>query len=445
MYYARVIFAALSLVTWSAAAAADEEPPKEPPKEEDKQASAQAGATPKVDDAREQQEKELDPGAKSPARSESEAQSAPPGRTDDDDPEDKKFTLGGYVETYYQWNFNQPSNGITDYRAYDNRHNTLTLQNVVLDAGFRAKDLSARLALQAGHTAAAMWSQETKLPGTSSTNETDDKLWRPLQRASVGWTPSKPLLLEAGLFTTAYGVEGFAVKDNWNWSRSYGFARLPNYQTGIKATVHLNRRWDVIGGVYNGWNNVVDNNDEKSFFIQGQYKLLEKLTASGTYLGGVEREGGAPEGRAWRHLVQAYVQWDALTWFDVGGEGDGGFENNHFGFHWFAGAAAYARAKAVEWLYFAFRGERLWEDPSANAEGQASTFLLPAKYVTAGTATIDVRPVKGLSTRLELRHDRASSDLFFRKQVEGEGTETSPYVANTTRQTTLLFGVTAWF
>ncbi|MDB5219777.1 MAG: outer membrane protein, partial [Myxococcaceae bacterium] len=35
-----------------------------------------------------------------------------------------KLTPTGYIETYYQWNFNHPSNGITNYRGFDNRHNT---------------------------------------------------------------------------------------------------------------------------------------------------------------------------------------------------------------------------------------------------------------------------------------------------------------------------------
>ena len=62
------------------------------------------------------------------------------------------LTLGGYVEAGYQWNFNQPSNGVTAYRGFDTRHNTFTLSNVVLDASGSLGPVSARLALQVGHT-----------------------------------------------------------------------------------------------------------------------------------------------------------------------------------------------------------------------------------------------------------------------------------------------------
>ena len=60
--------------------------------------------------------------------------------------------LGGYVEANYQWNFNQPSNGLTNYRGFDNRHNTFTLSNVALDAQWDASNVVGQLMLQVGHT-----------------------------------------------------------------------------------------------------------------------------------------------------------------------------------------------------------------------------------------------------------------------------------------------------
>ena len=444
MHSARaLLFVALPFLTWSAAAAAQEPAPK-PEEEQKKKEDVDVGTD--VDDAHKREQEKSEHGAHAPARQEVEAQSAPPKRSDEaNDPDPKRFTLGAYIETFYQWNFNHPSNGITNQRGFDNRHNTITIANAVLDAGFRAKDLLARLALQAGHTPAMQFRDETRLPGSDSANEVDDKLWRHFQRASAGWQPNETLLIEGGLFLSAYGVESLAVKDNWNWSRSNAFTRLPNYQTGFKTTVHLSKRFDMIGGVYNGWNNVVDNNDEKSFFIQAQYKAKEEFTTSLSYYGGVERAGGAKEGRAWRHVTQWYAQWDPISWFEVSGETDGGFENNRFGFHWFAAALAWARVKALDWLFFAARGERVWEDHSANADGESAPILFPVKHVTSGTLTADVRPVKGLSTRLELRHDIAADALYFRGQVNGDGTASSPYQPNARSQTTLLFGATAWF
>ena len=45
-----------------------------------------------------------------------------------------ELTLHGYVELFYQWNFNEPANGVTAFRGYDNRHNSFTIGAAVVDA-----------------------------------------------------------------------------------------------------------------------------------------------------------------------------------------------------------------------------------------------------------------------------------------------------------------------
>lgn len=378
-----------------------------------------------------------DEGAKGPAREEMEPASEPPKKEDEDDPDKKTFTLSGYVETFYQWNFNRPANGISNYRGFDTRHNSLTLSNAVLDAGFHTKSLLGRIAIQYGHTPATNYAQEPSLSGADGAGESSDELWRHLQRASVGWQASKIVLLEAGLFLTNIGVESLVVKDNWNWSRTNAFVRLPNYQTGIKATLHATDRLAVITGIFNGWNNIVDNNDEKSILLQAQYKVKERISTSVAYFGGVERDGGAPEGRPWRHAMDAYAQIDATDWLQLAAEVSGGIEKTRFGLHWFAATAVYTRAKTLEWLYVALRADRLWEDPAANALGTSRSYLVPAKHVTSLTATLDARPLKGLSLRLEYRHDRAQEDLYFGS--------TPSDIPNRRFQNSLLGGAVVWF
>lgn len=452
-----VCLASLVGCSWVSRALADEQQPKEPPKQQPTEGKAPKAEEPKADakerlpkadveigDKHDQQENTSEPGASSPARGDVEPGSDPPKKEDDSDP-DKKFTLSGYVETFYQWNFNRPGNGISNYRGYDTRHNSITLQNAVIDVGFRAKDLLGRIALQVGHAPATYYAQEPDQPGTEGAGESNALLWRYLQRASVGWQPSKLVMLEVGLFPTSMGAEGLATKDNWNWSRSNPSTRLPNYQAGVKATWELDRRVALVTGVMNGWNNIVDNNDEKSVVVGVQYKLRDKLTASLTYFGGVERSGGAPEGRPWRHGAEGWAQADVTDWLSLAGDGNGGFEDTRFGVHYWVGLATYARTKLAEWLFVALRADQLWEEVAANGLGTSTPFLSPARSVTSYTGTIDLRPIKGLSTRLEFRHDRANEDLYFRGEVQGDGSAQSPYVPNTRKQTTALLGVVVWF
>lgn len=96
-------------------------------------------------------------------------------------------------------------------------------------------------------------------------------------------------------------------------------------------------------------------------------------------------------------------------------------------------------------LFVALRADQLWEEIAANGLGASTPFLSPAGSTTSYTGTIDLRPITGLSTRLEFRHDRANEDLYFRGEVQGDGSAQNPYVPNSKKQTTALLGVVVWF
>lgn len=73
-----------------------------------------------------------------------------PAAVTDPDDDDGTFILGAWAETYYAFNFNEPSNGITDLRGFDNRHNSFNLSNVVVDAQWDWEGVNGRVSLQWG-------------------------------------------------------------------------------------------------------------------------------------------------------------------------------------------------------------------------------------------------------------------------------------------------------
>lgn len=355
------------------------------------------------------------------------------------------FTLGGYAEAFYQWNFNNPSNGITNFRGFDNRHNTFTLANVALDTSWDYENVVGRLALQVGHTPSTYYLGEPSVGGAGGANASDAGLWKYLQQANVGYRfgAGRGLTLSAGLFLSPIGAESMAVHDNWNWSRSNLFFGLPFYHAGVRATYGLSDDWAATVAVYNGWNSVVDNNDEKSVSAQLTY-TRPKVAATVLYFGGIERPGGAPEGRAWRHLLDANVTWHATPRLSLIAHGDGGFEPNTFGVSAWTAGALYARFQVVEKLFLAVRGDAFYEHVARNGAGQASSIFWPAPWVTSGTATVDVRPHERVSFRLEYRHDHAGGDMYFGGNVAGVGSA-APFVMNRASQDTLTVGATTWF
>jgi hypothetical protein len=139
-----------------------------------------------------------------------------------------KITIGGYVETYYQLDVRRPSNRITNLRGFDDRERTFTLSNAAIDARGERGPLTARVILQIGSTGSTYYLAEPALPGTGSVNATGPELWRNLQQATLAYTTSGHVVIDAGVFPSPIGPEVLPIKDNWNWSRSDLFFGLPS-------------------------------------------------------------------------------------------------------------------------------------------------------------------------------------------------------------------------
>ncbi len=170
--------------------------------------------------------------------------------------------LSGYAEAFYQWNTNNPSNGLTNARGFDNHDRTFTLSNVALGAQWDYQNVLGEVTLQVGHTPSTYYLSEPSHGGTDAANSSDGELWKFVQQAYVGYRfgIGRGLTVTAGLFLPPIGPEAMAVRDSWNWSRSNLFFALPFYYSAVRASYPLTKTWSVTASVSNGWNSVVDAN-----------------------------------------------------------------------------------------------------------------------------------------------------------------------------------------
>lgn len=353
----------------------------------------------------------------------------------------------GYVEAHYAYNFNRPSNGITNFRGFDNRHNTFTLANAAFGGDVTAGPVGGRLILQLGSTPSTYYLAEPALPGAAGANATGPGLWQYLQEAFVTYKApvGRGVLFQLGLFSSPIGREVFAVKDNWNWSRSNLFFGLPFYHTGLQASYELTDELTATASVVNGWNSVVDNNEEKSVYGSLVYRKKDVLSLKAVYFGGIERTTGSAEGPYWRHHFNGTAEYHATPWLSLAGQADYGFENNRIGSaRWIAGAL-YTRVRPAKNVYLALRGDRFHEHlATGGAASSAPIFWSGVEWVSSGTATLEVTPHEHISVRLEFRHDVAASPLFFGRNVQTDSS-TNQFLANARTQDTVLLGATAWF
>ncbi len=351
-----------------------------------------------------------------------------------------------YVEAFYQYNLNRPDNGITHHRGFDNRAGSITLSNVALGLSADAPRFTGTVILQVGHTPATYYLAETESSGAAGTNASSGRLFQYLQEAHAGWKApvGRGLLLEGGLFPSPIGPEVLAAKDNWTFSRSNLFFGLPYYHVGVRAKYTLSDRLSSTVALFNGWNSIVDANEDKSLAWWLAYEDGSAVNAQLLYFAGTERPSGAPEGPNVRHMFDGFAKLEATSWLDVMAHANGGFEPTRFGTSTWYGGAVYARARAGI-VSLALRADQLREQAAASGDDRAQPlFFSGARWVGSGTATGEVRPLEGFAVRLEYRHDEADSPLYFRGASTGNGSTGAPFIPNTPRQDTVTVAVLGW-
>jgi hypothetical protein len=351
--------------------------------------------------------------------------------------------VAGYVEAFYQYNFNQPSNLVTAYRAFDDRSNSFTIDNAVVDVSAQVGRVSTRIALQVGHAPVSYYASEPVAPAQAGTGATGPELWRLIQQAILGdkLDVGRGLLVEAGIFLSPIGQENLPIKDQWNWSRSTLFFALPYYHAGVRATYALSDELTAVVYATNGWNDVVNRNPYPCFAGIVSWTPRATLSITGLYFGGVEQPHGAPEGQPWRHLFDATATWAATPALSLAAQADAGVEPTSLGTSSWAAVAAYARLQLRPSLWLAARADYFHEHDAPSA----TRLFFPADAVGSGTLTAELRPEDNLSLRLEYRYDRADQPIYYRGEIAPPDPLLGASPTNARAQQTLTLGAVAWF
>jgi hypothetical protein len=361
-------------------------------------------------------------------------------------------TLGGFVEAYYGWNFRRPENHVAGNRWVDERHNSFTLQTVALDFKVAKGPFNSQVTLMFGPTADRWYFEGVQPKGGPNDavlgfGQYSNETWKHVMNAWASYTlpVGKGLTVMGGLMPTQVGFEPTPVKDNWNFSRSNLFNYLPFFHLGARVFYPVTDAWTVTAAVYNGWNQPVDLNSGKSVSLVSSY-LKDKWLFNLLYLGGNETSYNSAAGKPWRNMFDAVAQYDITSRLSLAGEANGGWENGDLGFGGWFGGGIWARAKATNWLYFAARGDGIYEKPAEKGGVSNPIFFAGGNHIASGTFTIEVRPVDGVSFRLEYRHDDMDekSPQFYKRGFTTlpDGT-TVQKAANV--QDTLTLGMTGWF
>jgi hypothetical protein len=168
-------------------------------------------------------------------------------------------SFGGFVDTYYAYDFGRPENFDRPFTTQAVRHDEFNVNLAYVEAKVSGPRVRGRLALQAGTSVQSNYGGEPAI-GTVS----GPSLSRNIQEAVAGYQITPSLWVDGGIFLSHIGMENWASRDNLTYTRSLSFDFTPAYESGVKLSWQATPRLSVLLTVVNGWQNISENNHDKA-------------------------------------------------------------------------------------------------------------------------------------------------------------------------------------
>jgi hypothetical protein len=226
------------------------------------------------------------------------------------------FTVNGYIETYYMYDFNTPPNNTRPGFIYSyNRHNEVNLNLGMIKGSYNTDNVRANLALMTGTYANANLAAE---PGVLK------NIYE--ANAGVKLSAKKNLWIDAGIFGSHIGFESAIGKDCWNLTRSILADNTPYYEAGAKISYTSdNEKWFLSGLILNGWQRIqrVDGNSLPSFGTQITFKPSASVTLNSSTFIGTDKPDSARQMRYFHNfygIFQVTKKIGVTVGFDYGVE-----------------------------------------------------------------------------------------------------------------------------
>ncbi|WP_158514711.1 outer membrane beta-barrel protein [Gemmatimonas phototrophica] len=194
-----------------------------------------------------------------------------------------RVSMGGFLDTYLAWDTGRPRSLDRGYTTQAVRHGEFNVNLAFLDATLTAPRVRGRLALQAGTSVQANYAGEPRTGQVSG-----PELARLLQEAYAGFAVRPDLWVDAGVFYSNVGMEGWVSRDNLTYTRSLVADFSPYYSAGLRATWQATSRLTARIDLINGWQIISENNEAKTLGARLDYALSPASKVSWYALAGHE-------------------------------------------------------------------------------------------------------------------------------------------------------------
>jgi hypothetical protein len=215
--------------------------------------------------------------------------------------EKPKITLSGYIDSYIIHAFNSPKSGtlmgnpavyggLPVGRAFDRLQDQFALGLVQTKFTYSDKKSDLVVDLTFGPNAelgnfgntrsTTLWTSgnnyQSQLIGTSAA----------IKQAYFTYKATDKWSFTVGQFGTHIGYEVIDAPINYHYSLSNLFNNGPFYHIGFKANYAVSDKVTLMAGLVNNWDNLFDNNTQKSVVAQVYVKPAEGFNVYLNYIGG---------------------------------------------------------------------------------------------------------------------------------------------------------------
>ena len=227
-------------------------------------------------------------------------------------------SVSGFVDTYYNYNSNQPSSRTNGFRSFDVASNQFALNLVELVVDKTPDPANSRTGY---HIALGFGQAINAVNGSDPGGLGFDQY---LKEAYFSYLApvGKGLQIDAGKFVTPHGAEVIETKDDWNYSRDLLFSyAIPYFHYGLRAKYAFNDKYSVTGFVVNGWNNIVENNTGKTYGASFGWNPTKKVGFIQNYMAGPEQTN---DNSNWRQLWDTVITYSPTSKLSFTVNGDYG-------------------------------------------------------------------------------------------------------------------------
>jgi len=187
--------------------------------------------------------------------------------------QESKIKFGGYLDTYYAYDFSKPLNDRLYVTQYS-KQNEFTLNHGILSAQYDDGKVRANLGLHAGTYPATNYAAEP------------EQFYKMIYRAYAGYKITKNGWLDIGVFGGHFGYESTLGLERELYSPALATEYTPYYESGIRYTQQVSEKTQVRAVLLNGWQNIGETNQKKSVGIAVDHQFSDKISISyGNYYG----------------------------------------------------------------------------------------------------------------------------------------------------------------